>query len=124
MVLPSRPDLLLPIQQLAGALITFCLINKCAGKMKEPFKVRAVLSVIYMPNQKRDAKADGKQLQAELATMRRLHVEQHTRMIEVMEDMRSNLGMPPRVESGTNTDLTGVDIRRFEHNEGRNKLLY
>ena len=43
----SRPDLLLHIQQLVGA---FCLINKCAGKMKEHFKLRAVLSLNNMPN--------------------------------------------------------------------------
>lgn len=50
MVLPSgerasRPDLLLPIKQLVGACL-ICLINKCASKIKEPSKVRGVLSVI------------------------------------------------------------------------------
>ena len=77
-----------------------------------------------MPNQKRDAKAEGKQLQAELATMRRMQAEQHERMLEVMEDMRRELGIPPRVENAANTDLTGDDISRFEYNEGRNTRLY
>ena len=55
--------------------------------------------------------------------MRRMQAEHHEHMMEVMEDMRRELGIPPRVENGTNTDMTGDDISRFEHNEGRHKLL-